>query len=63
MTAGAVLTIMGGSLQLASLGGDLLCGVVRCDRHASGGSRLTATCASQLLADDAFRALLAEHTG
>lgn len=43
---------------------ELLCGVVRRDRQAdAGGTRLTATPASSLLADEAFRALIAEHTG
>ncbi|MBH5131232.1 tetratricopeptide repeat protein [Streptomyces sp. HB-N217] len=45
------------------LGGDLLCGVVRRDRQARGGTRLTATPVSHLLADDTFRSLLTEHTG
>ncbi|MFF0561958.1 tetratricopeptide repeat protein [Streptomyces sp. NPDC004266] len=45
------------------LGGDLLCGIVRRDRQAVGGTRLTATPAAALLADDAFRALLTEHCG
>ncbi|MEU1465849.1 trypsin-like peptidase domain-containing protein [Streptomyces sp. NPDC005727] len=43
--------------------GGLLCGVVRADRRASGGNRLTATPASELLRDDEFRALVtAEST-
>ncbi|RSO09966.1 hypothetical protein DMH26_00190 [Streptomyces sp. WAC 05379] len=45
------------------LGGDMLCGVVRRDRQASGGTRLTATPAGLLLADDDFRALTTQHTG
>lgn len=45
------------------LGGDMLCGVVRRDRQATGGTRLTATPAAGLLADDTFRATLARHTG
>ncbi|QTD96411.1 tetratricopeptide repeat protein [Streptomyces cyanogenus] len=65
MGAGSAWSGISGAAVLADdgLGGDLLCGVVRRDRQASGGSRLTATCASHLLADDAFRALLTEHTG
>ncbi|MER5866653.1 tetratricopeptide repeat protein [Kitasatospora sp. NPDC002040] len=43
--------------------GDLLCGVVRRDRLADGGTRLTATTAASLLADSTFRALVTEHTG
>ncbi|MFM9700677.1 tetratricopeptide repeat protein [Streptomyces europaeiscabiei] len=43
---------------------DLLCGVVRRDRQAdTGGTRLTATPAAALLADQAFCALITEHTG
>ncbi|MFA7764356.1 tetratricopeptide repeat protein [Streptomyces sp. NRRL S-448] len=43
--------------------GDLLCGVVSRDRHADGGTRLTATTAKNLLADPGFRTLVTEHTG
>ncbi|MFF7454428.1 tetratricopeptide repeat protein [Kitasatospora sp. NPDC008115] len=43
-------------------GQDLLCGVVRRDRNADGGTRLTATPVSTLLADHDFRTLLADHT-
>ncbi|KAF2781795.1 tetratricopeptide repeat protein [Streptomyces sp. OM5714] len=42
--------------------GTLLCGVVRMDREATGGIRLTATPSALLLADDRFRALVAEHS-
>ncbi|MDN3289454.1 tetratricopeptide repeat protein [Streptomyces thermocarboxydus] len=42
-------------------GGDLLCGVIRRDRQAIGGTRLTATPLHTLLADDTFRALLTKH--
>jgi tetratricopeptide (TPR) repeat protein len=45
------------------LGGDLLCAVVRRDRRATGGTRLTATPAALLLADDAFRSVVVEHAG
>ncbi|WP_405404572.1 trypsin-like peptidase domain-containing protein [Streptomyces sp. NBC_01104] len=38
--------------------GDLLLGVVRQDRRASAGSRLTATRGSEILADEGFRAAL-----
>ncbi|WP_370134994.1 tetratricopeptide repeat protein [Streptacidiphilus sp. EB103A] len=45
-----------------SLGEDLLCAVVRRDRRASGGTRLTATPAALLLADDDFRTVVTEHS-
>ncbi|MEV8038883.1 tetratricopeptide repeat-containing serine protease family protein [Streptomyces sp. NPDC086182] len=45
------------------LGGDMLCGVVRRDRRADGGTRLTATPAAHLLTDPGFRTLVTEHTG
>ncbi|MET8905721.1 tetratricopeptide repeat protein [Streptomyces sp. NPDC004538] len=63
--AGSRWAGMSGAAVLADdgLGGDLLCGVVRRDRRADGGTRLTATAATSLLADDTFRALLTEHTG
>ncbi|MFC7897527.1 tetratricopeptide repeat protein, partial [Streptomyces sp. NPDC057381] len=56
---------MSGSAVLAhdGYGSDLLCGVMRRDRQADNGTRLTATPAARLLADDAFRALITEHTG
>ncbi|MFC7986592.1 tetratricopeptide repeat protein [Streptomyces sp. NPDC057336] len=57
---------MSGAALLADdgYGGDMLCGVVRRDRRAdTGGSRLTATTAANLLADPGFRALVTEHTG
>ncbi len=41
--------------------GGLLCGVVRQDRQATGGTRLTATPISVLLEDNSFRALITEH--
>lgn len=44
-------------------GGDLLCGVVRRDRQAVGGTRLTAVPAAHLLADKTFCKLLSEFTG
>ncbi|MEV7275460.1 trypsin-like peptidase domain-containing protein [Streptomyces sp. NPDC093111] len=43
--------------------GELLLGVVSRDRRAVGGSRLAVTRASELLADDAFRAALHERQG
>ncbi|MFE7440100.1 tetratricopeptide repeat protein [Streptomyces chartreusis] len=48
--------------------GDLLCGIIRHDRQADGGTRLTATPISHLLTDQdgrpsEFRRLVAEHTG
>ncbi len=57
---GTSLSGMSGS---ALISGDLLCGVVRRDREAIGGIRLTATPAHILLADDMFRTLLTEYTG
>ncbi|WP_369392396.1 tetratricopeptide repeat protein [Streptomyces sp. CG1] len=44
-------------------GGELLCGVIRRDRQADGGTRLTATPAEPLLADEDFRALVTQHAG
>ncbi|MGW1998191.1 tetratricopeptide repeat protein [Embleya sp. NPDC001921] len=43
-------------------GGDFLLGVVRYDRRADGGVRLTATRAAHLICDDAFRAVISRHT-
>ncbi|MCX4993473.1 tetratricopeptide repeat protein [Streptomyces sp. NBC_00568] len=40
---------------------DLLCGVTRRDRQAINGTRLTATPAALLLADDDFRAIVTER--
>ncbi|MFF9273351.1 tetratricopeptide repeat protein, partial [Streptomyces rochei] len=56
---------MSGAAVLAhdGYGSDLLCGVMRRDRQADAGTRLTATPAAHLLADNAFRALITEHTG
>ncbi|MFJ2828537.1 tetratricopeptide repeat protein [Streptomyces sp. NPDC087263] len=57
MSGAAVLTEDG-------FGGDLLCGVIRRDRRADGGgTRLTATPAARLLADEDFRTLITEQTG
>ncbi|WP_159396455.1 tetratricopeptide repeat protein [Streptomyces sp. Sge12] len=42
--------------------GGLLCGVTRYDLKAAGGTILTATPASTLLADPGFTAVVAEHT-
>ncbi|MFD9069806.1 trypsin-like peptidase domain-containing protein, partial [Streptomyces lasiicapitis] len=56
MSGAAVLTDDG-------FGGDLLCGVIRRDRQAEGGGRLTATTAAHLLADPSFRSLFTQHTG
>ncbi|MFG2825765.1 tetratricopeptide repeat-containing serine protease family protein [Kitasatospora sp. NPDC048365] len=49
-------------------GGGLLCGIVREDRQADGGTRLTATPISSLLTDregrpSEFRRLITQHTG
>ncbi|MFC1431441.1 tetratricopeptide repeat protein [Streptacidiphilus sp. N1-3] len=56
---------MSGAAVLAEtdLGEDLLCALVRRDRRATSGARLTATPAALLLDDDAFRAVVTEHTG
>ncbi|MEU6486327.1 trypsin-like peptidase domain-containing protein [Streptomyces sp. NPDC046887] len=64
-SAGTAWSGMSGAPVLAEdgLGGSLLCGVIRRDRQARAGSRLTATTAAELLADPGFSALLAEHTG
>ncbi|MEV8287210.1 tetratricopeptide repeat protein [Streptomyces niveus] len=64
-TGGSRWSGMSGATVLADdgFGGDLLCGVIRRDRRADGGTRLTATTATSLFADDAFRALIKEHTG
>ncbi|MFB7114505.1 tetratricopeptide repeat protein [Streptomyces sp. NPDC056291] len=50
------------------LASDLLCGIIRHDRQADGGTRLTATPISHLLSNregepSGFRQLIAEHTG
>ncbi|OPC77685.1 hypothetical protein B4N89_35870 [Embleya scabrispora] len=37
--------------------------MVRYDHHATGGTRLTATRTTHLIADEAFRALITRHTG
>ncbi|WP_306324387.1 tetratricopeptide repeat-containing S1 family peptidase [Streptomyces venezuelae] len=52
----------------SGFGGDLLCGIVRYDRQADGGTRLTATPISHLLGNEdghpsEFRRLIIEHTG
>ncbi|MFH9239985.1 tetratricopeptide repeat protein [Streptomyces anulatus] len=56
---------MSGAAVLADdgFGGDLLCGVVRRDRLAHDGTRLTATTAAGLMADEDFRSLITQHTG
>ncbi|MFD5367833.1 tetratricopeptide repeat protein, partial [Streptomyces sp. NPDC127103] len=61
---------MSGAAVLADdgFGGDLLCGIVRHDRQADGGTRLTAIPISHLLSNEqgnpsAFCRLIAEHTG
>ncbi|MGW1767825.1 trypsin-like peptidase domain-containing protein [Streptomyces sp. NPDC002073] len=56
-------TLWSGMSGAAVLAGDLLCGVVRRDRQAGGGTRLTATPAAVLLADPEFRAHVGAHTG
>ncbi|MGW0363213.1 tetratricopeptide repeat protein [Streptomyces sp. NPDC003034] len=62
--AGSRWSGMSGAAVLSDdpLTGDLLCGVVRRDRQADGGARLTATPAAELLADDDFRARITKHT-
>ncbi|WP_405531662.1 trypsin-like peptidase domain-containing protein [Streptomyces canus] len=55
---------MSGAAALAySRDGDLLCGVTRYDLKADGGTILTATPTSSLLAAPGFRAALTRHTG
>jgi tetratricopeptide (TPR) repeat protein len=55
---------MSGAAVLAeSRQSGLLCGVIRQDRRADFGTRLTATPASALLADPEFSALVAQHSG
>ncbi|MFE9479248.1 tetratricopeptide repeat protein [Streptomyces spororaveus] len=63
--AGSHWSGMSGAAVLSddAWGGELLCGVIRRDRQARGGSRLTATPAALLLADKDFCALIAQHTG
>ncbi|MGW7468802.1 tetratricopeptide repeat protein [Streptomyces xantholiticus] len=53
----------GAVLLCESRHGGLLCGVVRLDRRATGGTRLTATRTTELMADEEFRNLIAEHSG
>ncbi|MEV0262315.1 tetratricopeptide repeat protein [Streptomyces sp. NPDC050617] len=53
----------GAAVLAAAPDGALLCGVVRRDREAAGGTRLTATPAAALLADPDFTAVVSEHTG
>ncbi|QNP62007.1 tetratricopeptide repeat-containing serine protease family protein [Streptomyces genisteinicus] len=56
-------TVWSGISGAAVHAGNLLCGVVRTDRNATGGGiRLTATPSALLLADDGFRAVVAEHS-
>ncbi|MBV7701030.1 trypsin-like peptidase domain-containing protein [Streptomyces sp. TRM70350] len=55
--------VSGAAVLSESRHGGLLCGVVRLDRGATGGTWLTATPAAALVADDGFRALVAEHSG
>jgi hypothetical protein len=47
----------------ALFSGELLIGVIRGDRHAAAGARLTATRAVELAADPEFRQLVERHTG
>jgi len=47
----------------ALFSGDLLIGVIRLDRRAVAGTRLTATRVLELRADPEFTRLVAEHTG
>ncbi|MBH5338370.1 hypothetical protein IHE55_27695 [Streptomyces pactum] len=55
--------ISGGPVIAEARDGGLLCGVVSLDRLASGGTRLTATRTTELLADPDFRRIVAEHAG
>ncbi|MGX2996531.1 tetratricopeptide repeat protein [Streptomyces sp. JNUCC 64] len=63
--SGTIWSGVSGAAVLADdgQGQDLLCGVVRKDRQATGGTRLTATPAAALLADEDFRELVGRHTG
>ncbi|MGW1609739.1 tetratricopeptide repeat protein [Streptomyces sp. NPDC002285] len=61
LAPGAAGTRWSGMSGAAVHSGDLLCGVTRQDRQAAGGTRLTATPAALLLADDGFRTIVTEH--
>ncbi|MFI1585100.1 tetratricopeptide repeat protein [Embleya sp. NPDC020630] len=63
--AGSPWSGISGSAVLTDDGpdGDFLLGVVRYDHHGVGGTRLTATRATHLIADEAFRDLVERHTG
>ncbi|MFJ9351731.1 tetratricopeptide repeat protein, partial [Streptomyces sp. NPDC101237] len=65
LSAGSWWAGMSGAALLTDdgLGGDMLCGVMRRDRQAGAGARLTATPAAHLLTDAGFRTLVTEHTG
>ncbi|MEV7559551.1 tetratricopeptide repeat protein, partial [Streptomyces sp. NPDC089795] len=69
-SAGTCWSGISGAAVLADdgLGGDLLCGIVRADRQADLGTRLTVTPISHLLTDQQdkpseFRRLITAHTG
>ncbi|MFP8959087.1 tetratricopeptide repeat protein [Streptomyces nanhaiensis] len=61
-TLSGPLAGMSGAALLCGQGGDLVCGVVRVDRQATGGSWLVATPAAELLKCDDFRAVITEHS-
>ncbi|PKV84259.1 tetratricopeptide repeat protein [Streptomyces sp. TLI_146] len=61
-TPGAKGTKWSGISGAALLSGDLLVGVLRQDRKATHGARLTATRTLDLLADPAFRSLIHRHS-
>ncbi|WP_405658797.1 trypsin-like peptidase domain-containing protein [Streptomyces sp. RK9] len=63
LSGAAVFTAEPGGVPGEERPGDLLLGVVRADRQADSGVRLTATRAEDLLADHVFRAVVEEHCG
>ncbi|MFF1918671.1 trypsin-like serine protease [Streptomyces sp. NPDC058239] len=60
---GGSTTKWSGISGAALLCGDLLIGVVAQDRQATDGTRLTATRAPDLLADDEFRSIVSRYSG
>ncbi|MFF1927307.1 tetratricopeptide repeat protein [Streptomyces sp. NPDC058228] len=62
LSPGAAGTCWSGMSGAAVHSNNMLCGVTRRDLQATGGTRLTATPAALLLADDSFRAIVAEYS-
>ncbi|MFC9325043.1 tetratricopeptide repeat protein [Kitasatospora sp. NPDC057015] len=56
-------TVWSGLSGAAVLAGPFLCGVIREDRRATGGTRLTATQVAHLVADEEFRQYVEKHSG